>query len=148
MRFDLVIASSFKVGKDVVVRKCSKFLLLLLSLLPMGMGCVKAPIVKSFQTPEQTFETWREAARRLDLETLLACYASGAQSQMRKEISSNSEEGLKSMQKEAEDTDFKVEKIVFEDKRAYLRVSRKRAKAEDIEVINMVKEGPDWKIIP
>jgi hypothetical protein len=111
-------------------------------------ACTQAPISMSFQTPEDTFKTWRQAAERLDLETLVTCYSQPMQSSFRKEISANSAEGLKAMQRETQETEFKIEKIVYEDKKAYLRVVRHRGTAAEIEILNMIKEGTDWKLIP
>jgi hypothetical protein len=104
--------------------------------------------LKSFATPEETFATWRQSVERLDLETLMACYASGAQPVVRKEISTTSKEGIKAMQTETKDTTFEIQKIVFEDNRAYLRVERKKAGTSEIEVVNMIKETDGWKLLP
>ena len=106
------------------------------------------PMVKSFKTPEETFETWRQAAERLDLETLVACYASNAKAGVRKDIEKTSQEGLHSMQEETRKTKFKIEKIVYEKDRAYLRAQRSLKGDSDIEVLTMVKEGEEWKLLP
>lgn len=117
--------------------------------LAWGLGCApKKPIERKYSTPEQTFETWRQAAVRLDLPTLLTCYASSQKSSIENELQALSEEGLKAMQKEADRTDFRIEKIIYEKDKAYLRTSRKIGKAEDIEVLVMIKEGLDWKLLP
>ncbi|MBN8555537.1 MAG: hypothetical protein J0L93_08845 [Deltaproteobacteria bacterium] len=112
------------------------------------MGCAAAPIFKSYQTPEDTFKTWRQAVERLDLQAVTECYAVGAQPGLRKEIVTTSKEGLEAMQRETRDTTFEIQKIIFEDRRAYLRVERKRKGTTEIEVVNMVKESNGWKLLP
>ena len=112
------------------------------------VGCSPAPIFKSYQTPEETFKTWRQAVERLDLQAVTDCYAVGAQPGLRKEIVATSKEGLEAMQRETRDTTFEIQKIVFENRRAYLRVERKRQGTSEIEVVNMVKEAGGWKILP
>ncbi|MDB5036890.1 MAG: hypothetical protein JWQ35_418 [Bacteriovoracaceae bacterium] len=111
-------------------------------------ACTPARILKSFKTPEETFETWRQAAVRLDFETLIACYASDARPSMRKDIEQTSTEGIQEMQREAKNTQFKIEKVVYQKDRAFLRALRKRKNAEDIEVLTMIKEGQEWKLLP
>jgi hypothetical protein len=111
-------------------------------------SCAPKKIVVSFKTPEETFQTWRAAAERLDYTTLLQCYAAEAVSEIRKEIETTSGEGLRSMQQETRKTDFKLEKVVYENDRAYVRVTRRIRDAEEIEILTMVQEGKDWKLIP
>lgn len=113
------------------------------------VGCAShQPLVRRFGSPEETFETWREAAQRLELDTLIACYARGHQENMRKQIASSSLNELKSMQDETRNTEFSVDKVVFEGSRAFLRVERKRGKDREIEVLNMVRESDGWKLLP
>jgi hypothetical protein len=88
------------------------------------------------------------AAESLQYEILISSYTSSSQEEIRRDISAKTEEGLKAMQKEAKDTDFSVEKIVYEDRMAYVRVRRKRGRATDIEVLRMIKEGDHWKLLP
>lgn len=111
-------------------------------------ACTTAVMTASFKTPEETFRTWKNAAERLDLETLVSCYAAATQPDLRREISANSSEGLKAMQRETQDTQFRIEKVVYEDHRAYLRVIRKRGAAEEVEIVNMIKEGMNWRLVP
>lgn len=117
-------------------------------------GCLaKAPPAplkpaNDFSSPEKTFETWRYAVSELNFPLLLQCYAVSARPQIELDIKNNSDEGLKAMQREARETKFEIQKIVFEEKRAYLRVERIRNKVSEIEIVNMVKESGLWKIMP
>jgi hypothetical protein len=112
-------------------------------------ACVaKAPILKSFNSPQETFETWRQSVERLDFETLIACYATAAKPQMRKTIEETSEEGLRAMRDEARRTKFRIEKVVYEKDRAYLRAVRQLRHEDDLEVLVMIKEGQEWKLLP
>lgn len=102
----------------------------------------------SFGSPEETFETWREAVERLDLETIVLCYADSAKQAMRQDIRNTTKDGLKAMQEETRDTQFSIEKIVYEGPKAFLRVKRVLKGNEEIEVVNMTLENGAWKLIP
>ncbi len=101
-----------------------------------------------YGTPQQTFETWAEAARRLDMPLLLSTYAVSARPEAEQEFNSASPQQLKQMQEEANDTKFTVEQVVFEGEKAFLRVKRKLENREEIEVITMMREGQEWKLLP
>jgi len=101
-----------------------------------------------YSTPQQTFDTWAEAARRLDLPLLLSTYASSARQEAEQELNNSSSEQMKQMQDEAHDTKFSVEQVVFEGEKAFLRVKRKLKNREEIEVVTMVREGQEWKLLP
>jgi len=111
-------------------------------------GCVASFHVASYDTPEKTFDTWRYAARNLDISTLLSTYAKSARPSIESDLAKSSKEALKSMQDEAKNTDFKIEKIVYEDNLAYLRVLRKVKNQNEVEVLTMIKEGDKWKLLP
>ncbi len=121
---------------------------ILLVFLSFWAACTPAVITRSYKTPEETFETWRQAAERLDFETLIACYAASARPGVRKDIAATSEEGLRAMRDETRKTKFKIEKIVYEKDKAYLRTSRRIPGGDDIEVLVMIKEGQDWRLVP
>ena len=101
-----------------------------------------------YTSPEETFESWRQAAIQLDLEALVNSYAKDAQPGLRQEINSSTSEALKAMQRETRETEFAIEKIVYENNRAYLRVKRKINKSVEIEVLTMTKEESGWKLLP
>lgn len=108
----------------------------------------KSVVRKDYSSPEATFNTWTYAARNLDLRVLLESYAQSARPAMEQELGKTTQEALEAMQKEARLTSFDIEKIVYEDNLAYLRVRRKLKKDEGIEILTMVKEGDAWKLLP
>ncbi len=112
------------------------------------LSCAPKKFEPRYSTPEETFRTWRQAAENLDLPLLVSCYADTAKAKLRDDLSKTSKEGLAAMQEEAKETKFEIEKIVYERHRAYLRVKRSLDGSDEIEVVTMVKEGPNWKIIP
>jgi len=128
--------------------KHSLWLLTTASLLILLSACAVKKIEPNYSDPHQTFRTWQQASRLLDFEILIESYATSAQEKLRKKIASTSFEGIKAMQKEARKTKFKIEKVVYEDNHAYLRIRRKKGRQSEIEVIKMIKEGPDWKLLP
>lgn len=101
-----------------------------------------------YATPEATFNTWKRAARQLNLGVLAETVASGIRERYRRDMARQSSEGLKAMQTEARETDFKIEKVVYVGNHAHLRVLRNYQGNKEIEIINMVKEGKEWKLIP
>lgn len=102
----------------------------------------------SYSTPQATFNTWKYAASVGDHLLLVETYAESSKDSFRKQLNSTSHEALVAMQEEASDTEFTIQKVVYEDRRAYVRVLRERDGQSDIEIINMIKEGDDWKLIP
>lgn len=112
-------------------------------------GCaVRQPEKLTFGSPEETFQSWRGSVERLDLEGIISCYADAAKPSIRQEILGTSRDGLEAMRKESEDTIYRVEKIVYEGSKAYVRVKRIRGPHEEIEVISMVLENGTWKLLP
>lgn len=113
------------------------------------VGCASKNIVKrDFSTPEAAFETWKGAAKKLDLKLLIDSYALSARPSIESELARTTEEALQSMKKETQKTHFLIEKVVYEDNLAYLRIRRKLQKNESIEVVTMIKEGDSWKLLP
>jgi len=102
----------------------------------------------SFGSPQETFESWRSSVVNLELENIVACYAEPAKSGMRDEIAGLSKDGLEEMSRETNDTEFKIEKIIYEGQRAFMRVKRKRSGEEEVEVLTMVLERGAWKLLP
>lgn len=111
-------------------------------------GCSLKSKAPAYGTPEETFKTWQNAAETLNLEVLLSCYVLDAQAELRKEFSESSSAQLKAMQAETRDTRFRVEKVLFDGPRAFLRVRRSRGSDVDVEVVNMVLERGAWKLLP
>ncbi len=104
--------------------------------------------VPTYGTPQETFDTWRAAVDRLDLETVIACYADSAKPGIRQEIQTSTKDGLEAMRNESKNTDFKVEKIIYEGSKAYLRVKRSLGPVEEIEVLSMTLENGGCKLLP
>lgn len=112
------------------------------------LSCAARERPVSLDSPKETFETWRRAASRLDLDILLSTYSSASRPMIEDELARSSEDALRAMQREARRTDFEIERILFEDNIAYLRVRRRMGRADEVEVLTMIKEGQDWKIQP
>jgi hypothetical protein len=101
-----------------------------------------------FDTPEHTFDTWKRSVIDLDLQTLIRTYIQASQLQMRRQIENESPESLKAMSDETKRTSFRIEKIIFEDKTAFVRVNRRMGQTSDIEVLTMILESDGWKLVP
>jgi len=101
-------------------------------------------------TPEKTFERWRKAMTKSDLETALDCYALMYQGMLAQQIQQAGEEEFKRTQKEIRATKFKLKgsRVEKNGRSAVLKVVRQ--KGEDIETadIRFVKENGEWKMTP
>ena len=111
-------------------------------------ACAHPKFVPSYATPQDTFRTWKHAAARLDYNLLVSTYVHSAKDKLLNELSNETDQGLRAMQIEARDTNFSVEKVVYENRVAYLRVLRKRGRRAEIEVVRMIKERGSWKLLP
>lgn len=101
-----------------------------------------------FQTPIDTFETWRRAALEMNVPLMLSTYAAAGRQTVEGDILNASKDELSAMQAEAKQTEFKIEKLVYEGDRAFLRVKRIFRGKDEVEILTFVREGQDWKIIP
>lgn len=112
------------------------------------MGCATKTPPISYKTPEDTFLTWKRAAQQLDIDLLIQSYASSARPSVEQDLKRTTVDELNKMSREAKQTQFQIERVVFESNTAYLRVKRKFDRMVDIEVVTMVKEGENWKLLP
>lgn len=131
-----------------------KFIFVLMLSVVVMSGCASRSTPEAvyagptYDTPEATFQTWRHAAEKLDLQTLVNTYASAARGQMMKELENTEPPALKAMQAETLKTKFEVQKIVYEGARAYVRIMRTFEGQQEVEVLNMIRESEGWKILP
>lgn len=126
--------------------------LAIIGLSVLGMaGCAskKTPdFVARFSTPQETFETWIHSARTADLSLMALTHAPSARSAIEEEFRNYTPEQLEAMGREARKTEFKVEQIVYEGGRAFLRITRKLGRGVETEVLTMIREGQEWRILP
>lgn len=127
----------------------SKLLMSLSVVAALGLsGCAARKASVSYETPEKTFATWKRAAEDLDIPLLVDSYARSARPGIEEELKRLNSEALEAMKSETKKTNFKIEKIVYEDNLAYLRIRRQLNKSSEIEVLTMVKEDGRWKLLP
>jgi hypothetical protein len=134
-----------------MIRSPLIFALYLVFALVVVVGCAskKSPaFVARFSTPQETFETWVHSARTADLSLMALTHAPAARSAIEEEFRNYTPEQLEAMGREARKTEFKVEQIVYEGGRAFLRITRKLGKGAETEVITMIREGQEWRILP
>lgn len=117
----------------------------------MGSSCAAKKWAPAYGSPEETFRTWKQAIIDENYDVLISCYVEAAQPDMRREIETSSPDGLQSMRDETKRTTFKIEKVVYQENKAFLRVSRTlrgHANDPDIEVVNMLLEKGAWRLAP
>jgi hypothetical protein len=106
------------------------------------------PARPELASPEKTFERWRKAMEKSDMETALDCYALMYQGMLAQQLSQAGEEEFKKTQKEISSTKFQIKGSKVDGDGAVLKVVRQ--KGEDIETadIRFVKENGEWKLTP
>lgn len=117
----------------------------------MAISCAAKKWTPAYGSPEETFRTWKQAIIDENYDVLISCYIEAAQSDMRREIETSSPDGLRSMRDETKRTTFKIEKVVYQENKAFLRVSRTlrgHSDDPDIEVVNMLLEKGAWRLAP
>jgi hypothetical protein len=124
--------------------------LTLLAFLALGACTTKKieSIVVNFSTPQETFNTWIYAAKNSDISLLVQTHTSGSQSTVEAELRNFTPEQLQTMAAEARKTKFKVEQVVYEADKAFLRIIRILGKQADEEIVTMQREGQEWRIVP
>lgn len=100
-----------------------------------------------FQTPLQTFQTWRIAAIAGDVDGMVDCYASFRKNVVKKELKKLSRDQRDQMRKTTATTEFMPGEPLYQGDRAVLEVTWRIGLQSDNQVFQFTLEGNDWKII-
>lgn len=103
----------------------------------------KAP----FETPTDTLRTWRQAAIAGDVGRMVACYASFARDEKRKELKKIPKEAFDRMRAATARTDFAPGEPLYQGDRAVLEVNWTSGLLSDSQVLNFVLERDGWKLL-
>jgi hypothetical protein len=100
-----------------------------------------------FSTPEKTFQRYKEALQKNDMQKVIDCYALMYQGMMAAQIGQAGDE-LSKMQKEVQGMKFEVKGSKISGNSATLKVQR--SKGEDVETaeVHLVLENGEWKMTP
>jgi len=125
------------------------FVLRFLPILGLAVACAaKSPLVIDRSTPEKAFETWKNAVIKSEQLALIECYIMEAREGMRRELAETTSNGIEAMRSETARTKFEIEKIVFQQNKAFVRIRRELDGESDVEVLTMVQEEGQWLLQP
>ena len=104
-----------------------------------------------FSTPEKTFERWRGAMVKGEVQKAIDCYALLYQGQVGQQMMQSADE-LKKAQKDLEGVSFELRGSTFktqgEFKLANLKVRRTKGENVQTDEVNLVLENGEWKMTP
>ena len=100
-----------------------------------------------FSTPEKTFNRYKEALLKNDMQKVIDCYALMYQGMMASQVGQAGDE-LAKMQKEVQGMKFEIKGSKISGNSATLKVQR--SKGEDVETaeVRLVLENGEWKMTP
>jgi|GEM_PF-3769813 len=100
-----------------------------------------------FQTPKQTFLTWKEAAVTGSVENMVACYSKNRQPGVRKNLKKIKRKERIAMKEAANITTFSVGDPLYQGNQAFLEVTWNKGLYSESQVLKFLLENNDWKII-
>ncbi len=100
-----------------------------------------------FSTPEKTFNRYKDALVKNDMQKVIDCYALMYQGMLAAQIGQSGDE-LTKMQKEVQGMKFEIKGSKITGSSASLKVQR--SKGEDVETaeVRLVLENGEWKMTP
>ena len=103
--------------------------------------------LSKFQTPGQTFQTWRKAAIAGDIDGMVDCFASFRRDTVRKELKAIPKDQREQMKRTTAMTEFAPTEPLYQGDRAVLDVTWRLGLQSDDQVLQFFLEKNDWKII-
>jgi hypothetical protein len=106
------------------------------------------PARAEFSTPEKTFQRYKDALSKNDVNKLIDCYALMYQGVMASEMSHASDEQKKKMQSEIAGTKLEIKSSKISGSAATLKVQRTHGDEVETADVRMVLENGEWKLTP
>jgi hypothetical protein len=106
------------------------------------------PARAEFSTPEKTFQRYKEALVKNDVNKLIDCYALMYQGMMAAELGRTTDEQRKKMQSEIAGTKLEVKSSKITGRNATLKVERRKGDEAETADVRMVLENGEWKLTP
>ncbi|MDB4970429.1 MAG: hypothetical protein JWN44_6118 [Myxococcales bacterium] len=106
------------------------------------------PARAEFSTPEKTFQRYKDALTKSDINKLIDCYALMYQGVMSAELGRTSEEQRKKMQSEISGTKLEIKSSKITGSNATLKVQRSKGEEVETADVRMVLENGEWKLTP
>lgn len=100
-----------------------------------------------FTTPLSTFQVWREAAIRGDIDGMAECYVSYRQKDVKKDLKKLPKEDFNKMRVATTQTEFAPAEPIYQGDRASLEINWRLGVNGESQVLQFSLEQNDWKII-
>ena len=100
-----------------------------------------------YATPKLTFQKWKQAAEKGDIDGMAKAYASFRQKEVRKQLKKIPKSKRKEMQETTSRTDFIPGDPYYQGDRAVLEVTWRSGAHTDTQSLKFILEGNDWKIL-
>lgn len=100
-----------------------------------------------FETPKQTFLTWKKYAEDGSIDGMTQCYASYRQDQVKKNLKKIKKKARKEMQHTMQVVDFIAADPIYQGKQAFLEVTWSKGLHSESQVLKFILEKDQWKII-
>ncbi|MDZ4694427.1 MAG: DUF4878 domain-containing protein [Deltaproteobacteria bacterium] len=100
-----------------------------------------------FSTARKTFDRWRKALEKGNLDQVIDCYALMYQGFLAAQMGQGVD-AMKKMQEELEGTQFTIKNESQKGTGATLTVLRQKGKESDEGEVGFVKENGEWKMLP
>ncbi len=105
------------------------------------------PARAELSSPDKTFNRYKDALVKNDLNRVIDCYALMYQGMLAAQLGQAGDE-LKKMQKDAESTKFEIKGQKISGPTAVLKVQRTRGEDVETAEVRMVLENGEWKMTP
>ncbi len=106
------------------------------------------PARAEFSTPEKTFNRYKDALGKNDINKLIDCYALMYQGVMAAELGRTTDEQRKKMQSEIAGTKLEIKSSKITGNSATLKVERKKGDEVETADVRLVLENGEWKLTP
>lgn len=103
--------------------------------------------LKPFETPKQTFLTWKQKAEEGSIDGMVECYASFRQKDVRKQLKNIKRKERNEMQNTMRMMSFVASDPLYQENQAYLEVTWTKGLQSENQVLKFVQENQEWKII-
>lgn len=103
---------------------------------------------RRFASPIKTFLYWKRSAIKGDLEDMASCFMAVSRDDQLAQLKNFSKKQIKKMRKETKKTYFSFTKPLIDGNSAYLSVTRTYKGDTSKSIIQFIKEGSNWKMIP
>jgi hypothetical protein len=106
------------------------------------------PARAEFSTPEKTFQRYKDALVKNDVNKLVDCYALMYQGVMAAELSHATDEQRKKMQADLAGTKLEIKGSKITGHKATLKVQRSKGDETETADVRLVLENGEWKLTP